>query len=66
MGTGKTTTTEEKRIKQKMHEDGKKVAEISEVMEICRKNVHNAIKSSVDNSDVLIKGKSQKPIPRKI
>ena len=37
MGPGKNTTTEEKRIIWKMHEEGKKVAEISEVIEISRK-----------------------------
>ena len=45
---------------------GEKVAEISEVKENFRKNVHNIIKSSVENSDVLIKDKSRKPMPRNI
>ena len=66
MGTGKNTTSEEMRIIWKMHENGKKVAEISEVKEIFRRNVHNAIKSSIEKSDVLIKGKSRKPMPRNI
>ena len=34
-------------------------------MRISRKKVYNAIKSCVENPDVLIKGKSRKPRPRK-
>lgn len=65
MGSGNHTTTEERRIIWKMHENGKKVSEIAKELQVSRKKVYNAIKSCVENPDVLIKGKSRKPRPRK-
>ena len=65
MGSGKHTITEDRRIITKMHENGKKVSEIAKDLPFSRKKVYNAIKSCVENPDVLIKGKSRKPRPRK-
>ena len=48
-----------------MHENGKKVSEIAKELQVLRKKVYNVIKSCVKNPDVLIKGKSRKPRPRK-
>lgn len=65
MGSGKHTTIEERRIIWKMHEGGRKVAEIAKILNISRKKVYNAINSCVENPDVLINGKIRKPRSRK-
>ena len=67
MRSGKITTTEQRRIILKMHENGKKVSEIAKKKN-CKfqeKKVYNSIKSCVEILNVLIKGKSRKPRPRK-
>ena len=44
---------------------GEKVLEIAKELQASRKTFYSAIKSCVENSDVLIKDKSRKPRPRK-
>lgn len=41
-------------------ENGEKVSEIANELQVSRKKVYNAIKSCLENPDVLIKGKSRK------
>ena len=61
MGSGRT---EERRIIWKVHENGKKVSEMVKELQVSRKKF-TMLLSQVENPDILIKGKSRKPRPRK-
>lgn len=65
MGSGNHTTIEERRVIWQMHKAGKKVAEMAKILSCSRKKVYNAINSVAGNPEILTKGKTRKPRPRK-